>query len=211
MYPEEAFMPNVEGDLPLHIVARKYCLREEVGDDTVGIILHTYPNAASTATHNGSLPLHELMTNPLVGLRRSDRVFYTTLAEYPDALSTPNAQGNLPLHVLISNPCMRMNRVDMLETLLQANPEAVYLADAQGQLPLHIAIRKRLCWDYVLGTMLKVSPDTIACRDATSGLHRFQLAGMVGCKVETEKVFRLLSARPDLVHSQGNAQRCEAG
>jgi hypothetical protein len=138
-YPQAAKEKNLDGVLPLHLMARHMGGAE--GLRAIQLLLSEYPQAAKEKTKHGWLPLH--IVAAYMGGAEGLRALQLLLAEYPQAAKERSKEGELPIRLICENE--NGATLAMVRELLSAYPEGINKTEEFGVRPYAAAyFSKRL-------------------------------------------------------------------
>ena len=154
-HPENLFLPDKYGCLPLHYA----CQRMFGNPDVVELLIREYPAAAGVAA-DGKFPLHYACYS-----YQPYRVFAALLSAYPRAASFPDPVGGcMPLHLVVS----QNTPVRVVKAVLEAYVESVGVRDDNNRLPIHLACRANASFE-VIDMLLREYPQSASENDRGGG------------------------------------------
>jgi len=170
-YPEAVRHMNNNGDLPIHIAARRR------SPEFCRVLIEAYPGSERISGIRGTLPLHwACFTNSLATVEYLYR-------QYPDAINHATTDGHYPIHAAaLAGTTLRDNPATaavIVQFLLDCDPNQK-LKQFQGMSLLHFACQMMEYNDSNIETgiqLIKIifdaHPEAIEDNRIASNIHRF--------------------------------------
>lgn len=184
-YPKATSLPDLNGDVPLHL----WCRHSIQG------LQETDSNAASDAEIlslsgvNPTWSFGSLRSNQseLKAKKQVMKTLKLLLQFCKEAILTANVNGNIPLHIAIE--CGVTDK-EMLRLLIQANPRSVFSINDNGSYPLHFVGKSAIDTDAVK-LLIEANRGAVYAQDETGCTP---LACAVRAKVNAKVVKVFLDA-----------------
>ena len=174
---------DIEGKLPIHIVAKSDCAHPM----TVMQIIEKYPEGLQQADNEGKLPLHLSVESLPDDFQNKYLMIYEA---YPDAIKIADTQdGWIPLHSACANPDTTST---VIRGLLSFKNGAKVL-DRNKKTPFMIAAENGKSWENTLRFLFDVYPDAIKIRDVNGFLPIHALAVMATDEISSQCHLKILS------------------
>jgi ankyrin repeat protein len=146
-FPTAASVPDKDGLLPLHNVAR-YADRQ-----VLEVVFDAFPEAIHHRTNKGNLPLHHACCAD-----SSMKAINFLIEEYPEALTVYNEDGHLPFHCACLQPHVKVKEVRKIEHLISRMNLATLPPTKAGVHPLLKACENDAVLD-VIWKLVQHSPE----------------------------------------------------
>jgi len=155
-HPIGASERNIDGDLPLHIVAANPC---DGADEGIHLLLEVNPKGISEPNNKGKIPLHLALSEGSANIKSiQDLVRFHKFKKC--GVTVLDNRGNSPLHCAILNGT-KYQAIQVFNDLARDSFLSSFTQeDEEGNLPLHIALMKKHVDPLVLLSLIHAAPFT---------------------------------------------------
>ena len=129
-YPEAAWVSNIRGRLPIHILCCNYKLGKTASLDILQSMLNIDPTLLRERGGNSYLPIHHAVQT------KSAEFCKKMLDAYPESAMARTGNGSLPIHKACRYGT-RSDSVNTIQYLLELYPNSIHARDNDGWLPIH--------------------------------------------------------------------------
>jgi ankyrin repeat protein len=157
LHPENIFLANFFGDLPLHDA----CRSSMVSLDVVSFLVKMYPASVKLRGQNNRFPLH------WAAMYADAPVVKFLVDKYPKALFAVDVAGKLPIHLA----CEQGQATKVLQLLIDRHRQGnggLDVVDIHGKIPLHYAVANQNTLPETVHLLLETYPEGVGVADTST-------------------------------------------